>query len=149
MFTHICEAPLKWRCILAITTHRMPNILTSVRHTKRHLNYLNCTHIVRKMLQILLMCLHCHISLPIRRSSRSSRAAFFPSRCRELYFCIEYLVSYWTKHELKLGCINSRLHWTPCCNLQFSKSLTMHWNFRENFTFSKESNQQWLKNVWV
>ena len=26
--------------ILAITTHRMPNILTSVRHTKRHLNYL-------------------------------------------------------------------------------------------------------------
>ena len=26
--------------ILAITTHRMPNILTSFIHTKRHLNYL-------------------------------------------------------------------------------------------------------------
>ena len=52
--------------------------------------------------------------------------------------------SYWQSTQLKLGCNNSRLHWTLCCNLQFFE---IHWQctrilafFRGNFTSSKESN---------
>ena len=134
-----------------MTTHRMPNILTSVRHTKRHLKV--------KLFKIVLAS----------QSHRPENAAdsadvftlsnitphpeIFPFKPRGVFFLalqgavLLHRIPFsknWQSTQLKLGCINSRLHCTPCCNLQFFEihwQWSMHWNFRENFTSSKESNQ--------
>ena len=110
--------------ILAITTHRMPNILTSVRHTKRHLNYLklysHCPENAADSADVFTL------------SNITPHPEIFPFKPRSVFFlALQGAVllhripfSYWQSTQLKLGCINSRLHWTPCCNLQFFE---IHW----------------------
>ena len=111
-------------CILAITTHRMPNILTSVRHTKRHLNYLklysHCPENAADSADVFTL------------SNITPHPEIFPFKPRGVFsLALQGAVllhripfSYWQSTQLKLGCINSRLHWTPCCNLQFFE---IHW----------------------
>ena len=130
----ISTMTLKFRCvvsnvstkrsILAVTTHRMPNILTSVRHTKRHLNYLklysHCPENAADSADVFTL------------SNITPYPEIFPFKPRGVFsLALQGAVllhripfSYWQSTQLKLGCINSRLHWTPCCNLQFFE---IHW----------------------
>ena len=119
--TNVCEL---YCSILAITTHRMPNVLTSVRHTKRHLNYLklysHCPENAADSADVFTL------------SNITPHPEIFPFKPRGVFsLALQGAVllhripfSYWQSTQLKLGCINSRLHWTPCCNLQFFE---IHW----------------------
>ena len=138
--------------ILAITTHRMPNILTSVRHTKRHLNYLklysHCPENAADSADVFTL------------SNIIPHPEIFPFKPRSVIFlALQGAVllhripfSYWQSTQLKLGCINSRLHWTPCCNLQFFE---IHWQCTGILgkillpRKSQINRQQWLFIRWV
>ena len=94
------------------------------------------------------MCLHCQISLPITEILPVQAARrFFPRAAGSCTFASTYPFPRCDKaRNWNWVAVNSRLHWTPCCNLQFFKSIVqLHWKFLGiNFTSSKESNQQWL-----
>ena len=110
--------------ILAITTHRMPNILTSVRHTKRHLNYLKLySHCLENAADSADVFTLSNIT-PHPEIFPFKPRGVFPLALQGAVLLHRIPFSYWQSTQLKLGCINSRLHWTPCCNLQFFE---IHW----------------------